>query len=205
MKAEGGMMGGIKRIRPGVIKLGVAAGLALLVAACVTVNVYFPAAKVEKTAEKIVGEVYGQEGEGVKGPDEKAPDSSSGSWMGGFLAWLGPRPAMAQDATTVSNAAIRGLKAQIAQRHQQLVPFYDQGKVGIKPDGYLAVRSTAGLSVQQVAQLKRLVAADNAARSQLYKEVAAALNLNTQQQVGQVQGIFAKQWRAKAKPGWRIN
>jgi len=198
-------MGRVVSFRPGVIKLVVAAGLAVLVVACVTVNVYFPAAKVEKTAEKIVGEVYGQEEGGQAPAEKKKPDSSSGSWLGGFLAWLGPRPAQAQDATTVSNAAIRGLKDQIAQRHQQLVPFYNQGQVGIQPDGYLAVRSTSGLSVQQVAQLKRLVAADNASRGQLYKEVAAALNLNTQQQVGQVQEIFAKQWRSQAQPGWLIN
>ena len=29
-----------------------------LIVGCVTVNIYFPAAKVEKTAEKIVDEVY---------------------------------------------------------------------------------------------------------------------------------------------------
>jgi len=38
-------------------------GLALALAACVTVNIYFPAAKVEKTADEIVGDVYGKEGQ----------------------------------------------------------------------------------------------------------------------------------------------
>ena len=176
------------------------AGLALLVAACVTVNVYFPAAKVEKTAERIVSDVYGQE-EPAK---EKDKDGKPSSWLGNFLAWLGPREACAQDATTVSNAAIRGLKAQIAQNHQQLVPFYNKGNVGIKPDGYLALKSADGLPMNQVAAVKRLVEADNAARSQLYKEVAAALNLPGNQ-VGKVAEIFARHWRSQAQPGWLIN
>ncbi len=175
-------------------------GLALLVAACVTVNVYFPAAKVEKTAERIVSDVYGQE----KPALEKDKGGKPSSWLGNFLAWLGPRPAHAQDATTVSNAAIRGLKAQIAQNHQQLLPFYNQGKVGIKPDGYLAVKSTQGLPMNQVAALKRLVEADNGARSQLYKEVATALNLPGNQ-VAKVAEIFARHWRSQAQPGWLIN
>jgi len=173
-------------------------GLALLAAACVTVNVYFPAAKVEKTAERIVSDVYGQE------EPPKKEGTKPSSWLGNFLAFLGPRMAHAQDATSVSNAAIRGLKAQIAQRHQQLLPFYNKGNVGIKPDGFLAVRSTQGLQMAQIAQIKRIVAADNGARSQLYKEVAAALNLGGNQ-VGKVQAIFAKHWRSQAQPGWLIN
>ena len=175
-------------------------GLVLLVAACVTVNVYFPAAKVEKTAEKIVSDVYGQEEPKKEGTEGTKPSS----WLGNFLAFLGPREAHAQDATTVSNAAIRGLKAQIAQNHQQLLPFYNKGNVGIKPDGYLALRTTEGLQMAQVAALKRLVEADNGARGRLYQEVAAALNLGGNQ-VSQVQEIFAKHWRSQAQPGWLID
>lgn len=173
-------------------------GLVILMAACVTVNVYFPAAKVEKTAERIVSDVYGQE-EPVKEKETKPT-----SWLGNFLAFLGPRQAFAQDATSVSNASIRGLKARIAQNHQQLLPFYAKGNVGIKPDGYLALRTAKGLQMAQIAALKRLMAADNGARSQLYKEVTAALNLGGNQ-VAKVAGIFAKHWRSQAQPRWLIN
>ena len=50
---------------------------------------------------------------------------------------------------------------------------------------------------------KRLVEADNAARRQLYEEVAKALNLKPDQ-VSQVRKIFAKQWREKAQAGWAV-
>lgn len=173
---------------------------------CVTVNVYFPAAQVEKTAEKIVDDVYREK----KEPPMPEPAEKPRSWNDGDafrrivrLVLPGPSPAFAEEATTVSNAAIRGLKEQIAQRHRELLPFYQQGRVGITRDGFLEVRGTSGLALPQVAAMKRLVDADNAARRQLYEEVAKALNLKPDQ-VSQVRKIFAKQWRDKAQPGWEI-
>ena len=177
-----------------------------LIAGCVTVNVYFPAAQVEKTAEKIVDEVYQEKKEPpTPEPTEKPRSSNDGETIRGIvrLARFGPAPAFAEEATTVSNAAIRGLKEQIGQRHRELLPFYQQGQVGITLDGFLEVRGTSGLGLPQVASLKRLVEADNAARRQLYEEVGKALNLKPDQ-VSQVQKVFAKQWREKAQAGWAI-
>jgi uncharacterized protein YdbL (DUF1318 family) len=177
-----------------------------LIAGCVTVNVYFPAAQVEKTAEKIVDEVYQEKKEPpTQEPTEKPRSSNDGESIRVIvrLARFGPAPAFAQEATTVSNAAIRGLKEQIGRRHQELLPFYQQGQVGITLDGFLEVRGTSGLGLPQVAALKRLVEADNAARRQLYEEVAKALNLKPDQ-VSQVRKIFAKQWREKAQAGWAV-
>jgi hypothetical protein len=45
-----------------------------LIAGCVTVNIYFPAARVEKTAEKIVDEVYQE----MKEPPKQEPTESRG-------------------------------------------------------------------------------------------------------------------------------
>ncbi len=177
-----------------------------IIAGCVTVNIYFPAAKVEKTAEKIVDEVYQDKTE----PPGQEPAGKPQSWNGpGIfrsitrLARFGPAQAFAEEATTVSNAAIRGLKDQIGQRHQELLPYYRKGQVGIDKDGFLEVRDTGGLGLPQVASLKRLVNADNAARRQLYEEVAKALNLKPDQ-VSQVRQIFSKQWRDKAEAGWAV-
>jgi len=187
------------------ILFSVLAVLALVVG-CVTVNVYFPAAQVEKTAEKIVDEVYREKKEPpMQEPVEKPRSWNDGDAFRGIvrLVRLGPAPAFAEEATTVSNAAIRGLKEQIGQRHRELVPFYRQGQVGITRDGFLEVRGTSGLALPQVASMKRLVDADNAARRQLYEEVAKALTLKPDQ-VSQVQKIFAKQWRDKAQAGWAV-
>ncbi len=176
------------------------------IAGCVTVNIYFPAAQVEKTAEKIVDEVYQEKKEPpAQEPAEKPHSSNERGILSAIsrLARLGPSPAFAEEATTVSNAAIRGLKDQIAQRHRELLPYYKQGQVGINRDGFLEVRQTGGLGLPQVASLKRLVEADNADRSRLYEEVAKALNLKPDQ-VPQIRRIFAKQWRDKADAGWAV-
>ncbi|MGZ8450330.1 MAG: hypothetical protein ACXWWV_12190, partial [Candidatus Deferrimicrobiaceae bacterium] len=98
-----------------------------LIAGCVTVNIYFPAAEVQKTAAKIVDEVYQEK----KEPQTQEPSEKPRSWNDGDrilgilrLARFGPAPAFAEEATTVSNAAIRGLREQIGQRHSELMPYY---------------------------------------------------------------------------------
>lgn len=168
--------------------------LACFIAACVTVNIYFPAAEVKKTADEIVDDVYGDQNDTSSQPG----DSSS---LRQFLALIGPQAARAQQATQVSNAAIRGLKAQIARHHDQLKPFYKDGVVGITKDGYLTVRDKSGLSLSELGKVRSLVQEDNKSRRQLYKEVARALDLK-QSQVSQVEDIFADKWRNKASKGW---
>lgn len=169
----------------------------LFVGACVTVNIYFPAAEVSRTADQIVEDVYAAP-EGENAAPQGAPSSSLARMLASLVS---PAVAHAQQETTVSNAAIRGLKDQIAQNHQQLAPFYNSGNVGIASDGSLALRSNDGLSVQQVASVQRIIAADNAARRNLYAEVAKALNTT---ETGRVQAVFARTWRDKAQSGWWV-
>ncbi len=171
-------------------------GALLFAMACVTVNIYFPAAKVEKTADEIVKDVY----QGVEQKKPPKPEGSSSLMM--LLAWLGPRQAHAAGATTVSNATIRALKNNIKSRIGKLAPYFRSGHLGIDRNGFLALRHTKGLSVAQVAQVKRLISADNADRKRLYQEVARALN--QPQNAGKVQGIFAAKWRSEAPGGWWV-
>lgn len=182
-----------------------------LVAACVTVNIYFPAATVEKTADQIVSDVYGEKPpEPENGaPGEPKPSSEArtrpalASRLADLIERIGPAEAQAAEATTVSNAAIRGLKNQLAQNFQELKPFYEKGNVGIGQDGMLVVRNQDGLALPDVARMRRLVSADNQTRAQLYQEVAKALNLQSSQ-VGQVQEIFARKWIEEAPRGYYV-
>ncbi len=48
--------------------------LALLVA-CVTINVYFPAAAAQEAADRIINKVYGSEGEGGETAPAPKPES----------------------------------------------------------------------------------------------------------------------------------
>lgn len=169
----------------------VQAVLALLaMTACVTVNIYFPAAEVKKDAERVVKEVYGIEGE------EAAPEESS------WLEILGPASAHAQDYTSLSNAATRGLEQQLKQNHSQLAKYYASGNVGLDASGYATLRDNSGLSVQDVGQVNRLVQNDRGLKQQLYQEKAKAAK--TPDQVGKVEAIYADLWKRMASPGTYI-
>ena len=172
--------------------------LSCLLAACVTVNIYFPAAEVQKTADEIVDDIYGP----PSGQDSPSQEDQSFLWH--FLDALGPaKVCAAESATQVSNAAIRGLKAQMRQNHKQLEPFYNSGAVGITNQGLLTIRESSSLSLAQKGTLRSLVKKDNEAREQLYAEVAKALDLKPNQ-VADVQEIFARTWQEKAESGWWI-
>ncbi|MDI6796304.1 MAG: YdbL family protein [Desulfatibacillaceae bacterium] len=174
--------------------------LLVFAGACVTVNIYFPAAQVQKAAEQIVDEVY----QGGVLPDVQT--GKIAPVLKRFLALVGPASAHAQDsqaATSVSNASIRVEKDIITANHEQLKPHYQSGAVGIQNDGYITVRSTQGLAIRDVATLRRLVDADNQARKRLYAAVAQALEIEPGE-LDKVAAIFADQWREKAPSGWWI-
>ena len=50
----------------------------LLLTACVTINVYFPAAAAESAADRIIEEVYGEDGSLNENSNESEGDSQSG-------------------------------------------------------------------------------------------------------------------------------
>lgn len=173
-------------------------------AACVTVNIYFPAAKVEKAAESIVDDVYGTE-EGAK---EKQQDQSSA--LESFIAFFGPQAANAAELSEKdieglkqSNSAIRGLKNKIAQNHKKLLPYYKSGNVGITNKGFLELRNKKGLGIKDTAKLKRIIAEDNGNRGKLYEEVAASMNIPGSE-IAKVKAIFTKVWQKRAPAGWWI-
>ena len=181
------------------IHLAVVTWLVLILFSCITVNIYFPEAAVIKTAEEIVGEIRGEQDtkkdeKKKEEIGEKVLSSSSFSLIPGLYA---------QEETTVSSPKIRALKESLKERFPQLVPFFDQGRLGEKTDGYLDVRSEDGLSLQERARLRRLVKDEDDDRSQLYTEVASALNIDPGQ-IDRVAVIFARSWMDKAKPGWWI-
>lgn len=62
-------------MRDWMIGLGVLLGVAATLPACVTINIYFPAAAAEKAADKIIDEVWQlkQGQEGAKQIDAPAP------------------------------------------------------------------------------------------------------------------------------------
>ncbi len=163
--------------------------LLFLLTACVTVNIYFPAAEVRKAAEDIVKEVREQQ---PQNSDDEV--SSPTSWL------FKISEAYAASELTVSNATIRQLKDRMKKRFPSLAPYMSRGLVGEGLNGLLTIKSMSGLGLKEKANLKKLVDAENKDRMALYHAVAQALNIPASQ-ISRVQAIFAKQWQSTAPKG----
>jgi uncharacterized protein YdbL (DUF1318 family) len=176
--------------------------LTFFISACVTVNIYFPAAAVERAADQIVKETWGGPGE----PTKEVPKPQSRSLFSPTrivsVTFVGD--AYAQEADiNVSNPAIRALKESIRARSDAIKPFMDRGNVGIGRDGLLTNRSTDGLNLKERAEIKQLVDAENSDREALYAEIAKANGI-AKENISKIKSIFAKSWIEQARPGWWI-
>lgn len=161
----------------------------LTLVACVTINIYFPAEKVESVAGDIVDDIRGN----------SPPKKGGQSWNHqGIIDKIGfafaPTSAWADDETTVSNPTIRSLKEKMKARFQALTPFYQKGALKEGDNGYLTAVDAGGLSLKEKRDINSLVDAENGDRRTLYAEVAKALKIDPGQ-VGRIAEIFAKEWQ----------
>jgi hypothetical protein len=157
--------------------------------ACVTINIYFPAEKVESVADDIVKDIRG------KNQDQKGDKSNNGgAFLPNIRIVLSLSNAWAEDATTVSNPTIRALKERMKARFKALKPYYQKGALKEGSNGYLSVASTGGLNLKEKRDLNGLVDAENSDRKTLYTEVAKALKIDPSQ-TNRIAKIFAKEWQ----------
>jgi uncharacterized protein YdbL (DUF1318 family) len=173
---------------------------ACLTNACVTVNIYFPAAAVERAADEIVKETWGNRTESA--PREQPRSLLPAAWKNASVSFIDE--AFAQEADiNISNPAIRALKDSIKNRSGSIKPFMDRGNVGLTRDGLLTVRTTDGLNLKERAEVQQLVDAENRDRESLYLEIAKANNF-PKESVAKIKSIFAKSWAEQAQSGWWI-
>ncbi|UCD36272.1 MAG: YdbL family protein [Nitrospiraceae bacterium] len=178
-----------------------------IVTSCVTINIYFPAAAVEKAADRIVDEVWGDESikPGQDGNREEGqPQGALETAYIYALAVISPRGAEAAEADIdITTPAIRALRKSIQDRSDSIKPYLDSNNVGITNDGFLTVITGEGLNLKQKAQLTRLIDAENKDRNDLYVEITRANNF-APDKVEDVKKIFADSWIKKAKSGWWV-
>ena len=173
--------------------------LLLTLTACVTINVYFPAAQAERAAEKIVDEILGE-------PSGKSSENPQGSYLyqqKHWLAYMGDffiSPANAQPNFNVNTPDIRRLKSSMADRHGQLASFYNKGAIGFTNNGLVAIRDKGALSIRERGAVNGLIKAENNDRNSLYRAIAAANNNPGWE--SDVRAVFASKWVQKARSGW---
>jgi uncharacterized protein YdbL (DUF1318 family) len=188
--------------------------LSCLLAACVTVNVYFPAAAAEQAADRIIDTVTSQPGDNKSNdttPAKTPPNSRVAprseqpvllAAAGALLNFLIPAAeAQASPNLDVSDPQIRAITASMQQRFGDLKKFFDAGVIGLTADGQVAVRDQNAIALAERAVVARLVTEDNRDRATLYAELAKA-NKHPEWEPD-IRRTFARRWVERgAQPGW---
>lgn len=174
---------------------------ALALTACVTINVYFPAAEAREAAREFVEQVIGEQ------PPAGAPAGDGGMAAragGGFDPWmlLGIAPAYAQTPDIdIRTPAIQAIRARMEQRFTStLRPHFDSGALGFGGDGFVVVRDASKLALGDRVAVNAAVADDNRDRKAVYREIAVANGHPEWEE--QIRAVFARQWIDSARPGW---
>ncbi len=172
----------------------------LALAACVTVNVYFPAAAAEKAADRIIEDIWGPEqGPKPEGNEQSSLGEMAGDVLVATLDFVVPA-AHAQADLDISSPAIRALTASMKGRAGDLAPFFTSGAIGLTADGLVEVRDPNAVALADRNRLRKLVADENADRNSLYREIATA-NGNPAWEAD-IRSTFAERWVANARAGW---
>jgi uncharacterized protein len=200
-------------IRRGIARATKITLASLLIGACVTINVYFPAAAAEKAADQIIDAVTGATGVAIprQAPPATTPPTTHNqaykqpgflvAAVGNALYALIPA-AQAQDANLdISSPEIRAITGSMAARFQQLQKFFDSGALGMTQSGMIELRDASSVSLPDRGLITRLVAEDNKDRDTLYTEIAKANG--HPEWAGDIRKTFARRWVERgAHAGW---
>ena len=181
--------------------------MALALTACVTINIYFPAAAAEEAARTIVRDVLkGEESDAPSPPvqgDKESNRLRAGPLMlalGVLLENLVPAAQAAQADININTPGIRAIRSSMQDRQSSLAPFYRSGAIGFDNKGTISVRDLGAVGLADRNRLKKLVADENADRAKLYSEIAKA-NGHPEWQAD-VRATFAKVWAEEAPAGY---
>ncbi len=173
-----------------------AVGICLFIlTACVTINIYFPAAEVNKTAEEIVRDVRGEDAANL---DKKEPEANKEP--GPVSLKLIDSRAWAGKELDVSNATIRNLKNRIKGNYPLLRNWLIEGVLGEGYNGLIVMKNQAGLNLKARVEAKRTMEEENTNRKALYAAVAKALDIPASQ-TARIAKIFAKHWQQTVPRG----
>lgn len=181
---------------------------AILLSACVTINVYFPAAEAKEAAREFVEKVI-DESDKVNIKDEGRKNGGGGMaaldrrfdfdpWM---LLGIGSARAQAGADITIKTPAIQAIQGRMEARfNATLRAGFDSGALGFTSDGLVSVRDAGKLALKDRVAMNAAVADDNRDRKAVYREVAVA-NGHPEWE-GQIRDVFARQWIESARSGW---
>lgn len=116
--------------------------------------------------------------------------------------FLAVSPVHAQSNLEINTPAISQLKGAMQSRHAQLEPFLASGAVGLTNDGSMQLRDANAVPLAQRQAVNGLVAAENADRNALYREIARANGKPEWE--AEIRATFGQRWISKAPSGWWV-
>ncbi len=175
----------------------------LVLAACVTINVYFPAAAAERAAEQFVDDVLGELPKDSSLFDPLQENEQNWLVMASMLVLdaLIPSAHAQQPSIDINTPQINAIKSRMAERQRSsLNAWFDAGAVGFGNDGFIVIRDRAAVPLNERRNLESVVADENRDRAAVYREIAVA-NGHAEWE-GDIQKTFAKEWTRNSRPGW---
>jgi len=180
--------------------------LSVMIAACVTINVYFPAAAAEKAADQFTKDVLGNLPEAApKATDKTSWTQDAGpqrylvAALGTVLDFIVP-PANAQANIDIATPEINAIKQSMTARTATMAKYFASGAIGFTADGMVDVRDQNLIPLPERNTVRKLVADDNKDRATLYAEVAKA-NGHPEWEAD-LKSTFAERWVANSPAGW---
>lgn len=184
----------------------------LVLSACVTINIYFPAAAAEDAARVIVRDVLNEEEVGVT--KDKKEDNNDQSNMESFdsLTYVLAgavlniliSPAHAEANININTPAISTIRDSLKARAGSLKPHYASGAIGLTSNAEVEIRDQSLIALKDRNQVKKLVADENKERSALYAEIARA-NDHPEWEA-EIRQTFARVWVEEVPAGtWYQN
>ncbi len=185
---------------------GMPVAAALALSACVTINVYFPAAEAKEAAKEFVEKVIGEDA--TQSPPAKPDGGGMADARGpsqGFdpLMLLGISTAYAQSTPdiTIKTPAIQAIQSRMASRFDgSLRKHFDSGALGFGNNGEISVRDASQIALGERVAVNQAVADQNRDAKAVYREIAVANNHPEWE--GQIRSVFARQWADSARGGW---
>ena len=172
---------------------------ALVLAACVTINVYFPAAEVQQAAAEFVDKVIGNDPAQAVPEPVKPPQAYQRPHFNPMSLFISD--AQAQVDITIRTPAIQAIQDRMASRFKSsLEAHFDSGALGFGNDGLIVMRDASKVALKDRVSVNQLVAEDNRDRKAVYREIAVA-NGHPEWEA-QIRDTFARQWVASAHKGW---
>lgn len=182
--------------------------LTFLLSACVTINIYFPAAAAEDAARVIVRDVLNEEDvidsttEDSTNENEQSsnqlPFNSAYNVATTILSIL-ISPAHAEADININTPAISTLRSSMKNRAAKLKPYYANGAVGLTVNAGVQIRDQSIIPLKDRNQVKKLVADENRERSALYAEIARA-NDHPEWEAD-IRATFARVWVEEVTAG----